>query len=145
MNDAMRKVPDHLFFATGLPEALVAEAWAAGRREIGGLLLGREPGRVRRFVSLPNAAARPDEHFRADLPALVRALNMARRSGWRLEGLFHSHPSAPPRPSPYDMKHCMEDLPLLLVGSGTPALRGYIRRGATWLEIRLAAWNEMDG
>ncbi len=145
MNDAMRIVPDTLFFSKGLLGALTAEAASAAPRETGGLLLGREAGRVRRFVGLPNGSLRPERHFRAEIAAYLRAVEEARGAGRRVLGLFHSHPHGAPLPSREDLNRVMEGLPLVLVGRGEPAVRGFVRRGSAWIEVRLEEANDRDG
>lgn len=90
-------------------------------------------GRLRRVYCLRNATPSPhaytldpEEHF--------RALRDAESRGWRLAGVFHSHPAGPSAPSPADVAGALEPEWLYVVVSledrARPGIRGFwIRDG----------------
>lgn len=73
-----------------------------------GALFGRQIGahlKIVRCVPIANKAQAPEAEFEFDPGEWVQALYEAERNGWKLLGLFHSHPSAPAYPSARDKAH----------------------------------------
>jgi len=91
----------------GLAERLRAEAKAAGKSEICGLLLGRE-GRIEAAAPVPNVAPDPRRAFLLDPATHLRVSREARQGGTRIIGCYHSHPGGDPRPSALDAAHAAE-------------------------------------
>jgi len=69
----------------------------------------------------------PGEHF--------GALEHARRSGWRIGGVFHSHPSSPPVPSPSDLRDTDPEWVSVIVGA--TELRAYRIRDGLATEVMI--------
>ena len=87
--------------ATGVIDALVAEAARASPRECCGLLLG-EGGRIDAALPARNVHPQPSTHFEIDPQALIDAHRAARSGGAQVIGYFHSHPNGLARPSDTD-------------------------------------------
>ncbi len=84
--------------------AIHQEAAAAYPREACGFLFGRKEGStlvVSRAAAAQNRAARLDR-FLIEAREVFEAMRSARREGVELVGIYHSHPDAPPEPSPTD-------------------------------------------
>ncbi len=62
-----------------------------------------EPGRAAAYRPLRNRAASPGDAFRIDVLEFLAADAEARAAGMQVLGVFHSHPSGDPRPSPTDL------------------------------------------
>lgn len=70
-----------------------------------GVLLGRVAGgerRVTRAQRCGNAAPQPARRFAIDAVELLGAARLGRARGEEIVGFYHSHPDAPPEPSPAD-------------------------------------------
>ncbi len=111
-----------LILGPGVLTAVSAHLCAAYPEEGCGLLIGtHDAARDRRIalacVATPNrwahAAAR-DKHYLIDAEDVVRAERQARRSGWDLIGVFHSHPEHAATPSPEDLQNAWPGLSYLI-------------------------------
>jgi proteasome lid subunit RPN8/RPN11 len=111
-----------LILGPGILEAVTLHLCAAYPEEGCGLLLGTlDHARDRRIahacVATPNrwqpAAAR-GRHFLIEAEDVVRAERQARRSGWDLIGVFHSHPDYAAMPSPEDRQNAWPGLSYLI-------------------------------
>jgi proteasome lid subunit RPN8/RPN11 len=122
--------------------AVLAHARFCLPQEACGLLAVDLAGRVRFAYCLTNAAA-SSRRFRIDPVEHFGALRHAEGRGWAIEGLFHSHPSTPPYPSPHDVAGSPGASWLhLLVGpmaSAEPDLRAFRIDGASVREVAVAA------
>jgi desampylase len=103
--------------ASGVSEALVAEAARAAPAEACGLLLGR-PGSIAAWVPARNIAADPQRSFEIDPATLLRTHREARGAGRRVIGHYHSHPDASPGPSRRDAARAVEAGELWLIVAG---------------------------
>jgi len=65
-------------------------------------LLGGRAGRVLQVYPVPNALHSP-VRYRMEAQAQVRAQHDIERCGWRLLGVYHSHPRGPAAPSSTDV------------------------------------------
>ncbi|MFQ5408170.1 MAG: M67 family metallopeptidase, partial [Anaerolineales bacterium] len=82
-------------------DRMVAHVHAGLPNEACGLLGG--VGEVVRGVyPIENVAASP-VRYTMDPVAQVRAMVAIENEGWQLLGIFHSHPTGPPHPSPTDI------------------------------------------
>jgi proteasome lid subunit RPN8/RPN11 len=118
---------------TQIREAMVAHARFCLPREACGLLAMDGAGRLRMAYCLTNAD-RSEDTFTIDPYEHVKALRHAERAGWRLGGVFHSHPRGAARPSPVDVARALEpDWLYAVVGTPEaerPDVRGFwIRHG----------------
>jgi len=59
----------------------------------------------------------PEEHF--------QAWSHARRHGWEIGGVFHSHPASPPAPSPSDLVGLDPDWVSIILGVGAEELLAF--------------------
>ena len=71
----------------------------------------------------------PEEHF--------QAWSHARRHGWEIGGVFHSHPSSPPVPSESDLVGLDPDWVSIILGVGTEEVRAFRIAGGTSTEVVL--------
>lgn len=114
-------------------DALVAHAEREAPRECCGLLAGKR-GRILVHAPLPNVSEAPEREYFGEPRALVTALREFRQRGLELLGIYHSHPSSPPRPSPTDIDRAYyPDCVYIIIGppGATPRVRGFhLERGA---------------
>lgn len=115
-------------------EAMVAHAAARLPNEACGLLAADATGRLRRAYCLRNATPSPHA-YTLDPEDHFWALRDAESRGWRLVGVFHSHPEGPSVPSPTDVAGALEpDWLYVVVSLEDPARAGvrafWIRDGA---------------
>lgn len=88
-------------------DALIELSRAAYPREACGLLAG-EDGAVREVIALTNVEHNPTGcGWRADSREQYRAFERIDDQGWRLLGIFHSHPSSRAYPSDRDVEHAL--------------------------------------
>jgi proteasome lid subunit RPN8/RPN11 len=81
---------------------LISEHLEAGLpNEACGLLAGRD-GRIHKVYLTTNAQHSP-VRYEVEPGELIRAIIEIEEDGWDLIGIFHSHPSGPPTPSPTDV------------------------------------------
>jgi proteasome lid subunit RPN8/RPN11 len=117
-------------------EAVIRHAETCRPLEACGLLAVDAGGHLRMAYPLTNAeqsATRftiaPEEHF--------GALRHAEARGWRVGGVFHSHPAGGPVPSPVDLAqpHDPDWLHLVVGLSPRPQLRAWRYLGGAPVEI----------
>jgi len=114
-------------------EAMVAHAAACLPDEACGLLAADGTGVLRHAYRLRNATPSPHA-YTLDPEQHFRALRDAESRGWRLAGVFHSHPEGPSVPSSADVAGALEPEWLYVVVSledpARPGIRGFwIRDG----------------
>jgi len=126
-------------------DAMVAHSRFCLPREACGLLALDGGGRLRMAYCLTNAD-RSERTFTVDPREHVKALRHAERSGWRLGGVFHSHPGGPARPSPLDVARALEpDWLYAVVGAPDaerPDVRGFWIRDGRVVEEPLVVTGE---
>lgn len=90
-----------------------------------GLLSGRE-GIAETCWPITNREESPTA-FTMDEAELDMVLEEIERSGEELVGMFHSHPTAAAKPSPFDKEHIVFPCSYLILSlaSGRPRLRSY--------------------
>ena len=121
--------------------AMVEHAVREAPRECCGLLVG---GRFRIDESVPatNIATEPSR-FLIDPAEHISLNRRLRRTGRDVVGVYHSHPSHPPVPSPRDVAdaHYPEFLHIIvsLVGDPETRIRGYRIREGSVTEVALRA------
>ncbi|MFN7210708.1 MAG: Mov34/MPN/PAD-1 family protein [Aggregatilineales bacterium] len=131
----------------GLPPtlraALQAEARRAAPNEVCGVLGGVWRGRLcyaQRHVAIPNASPTPHSHFLMPQAAIVAAAAALQRARCQLIGVYHSHPYAPPVPSPVDLAECTwEATPYLIIGYAAtqPSFAAWLIEAATCTHLAL--------
>ena len=113
-------------------EAMVAHARFAAPEEACGLLAADADGRLRMAYCLTNLDASPDA-YALDPSEHIKALHHAERHGWRLAGVYHSHPQGTAVPSPTDVAKALEPEWLYAIvglAGAEPEVRGFqIRDG----------------
>ncbi|MFQ5947336.1 MAG: Mov34/MPN/PAD-1 family protein [Acidimicrobiia bacterium] len=88
-------------------EAMIAHARFTFPEEACGLLAADEDNRLRMAYCLTNVERSPAV-YTVDPTEHFRSLQHAERNGWRLAGVFHSHPHSDPYPSPTDVAKALE-------------------------------------
>ena len=111
---------------------MLEHARAASPDDACGILAGTG-NRVERFYPTANREASP-VHYRVDPVEQFRILRELEGYGWRVVGIFHSHPEESARPSPEDIAMAYyPDACYLILSLGDPnqpELRGFwIREG----------------
>ena len=91
-----------------------------------GLVAGHD-AQVRFFYPLTNTAA-SDAEFVVDPIGHGRALRHAEASGWRLIGVFHTHPAGPALPSQRDIDEAFDPSWIHFLG-GTDGIRAWTQAG----------------
>ena len=91
-------------------------ALSAAPSEACGLLAGAR-GRISRALPLGNAADSPEARFRFDPNEQLAALKTIDGAGLDWIGVYHSHPNAPPIPSPEDIESAADSSLLHLIVS----------------------------
>ena len=113
--------------------AMVAHASFCLPDEACGLLAADAAGRLRMAYCLSNSTPSPTA-FTLDPAEHFRALRHAEARGWRLAGVFHSHPGGPAFPSATDIAQALEPEWLYVVvglQAPVPEVRAFwIRDGA---------------
>lgn len=111
---------------------IVEHIRAEAPREACGIIAGRGT-RAQLIIPIPNMAAEPLHTYHMDERRLAETLAGLDSSGLELVGLYHSHPSSEPIPSPTDIQQASyPDTPYLIVGmkGGEPKLAAWsIRYG----------------
>jgi proteasome lid subunit RPN8/RPN11 len=122
--------------------AMVAHASFCLPDEACGLLAADTAGRLRMAYCLSNATPSPAA-YTLDPAEHFRALRFTESRGWRLAGVFHSHPAGPAYPSPTDVAQALEPEWLYVVvgfpGPGAPEVRGFWIKGGVVEEEPLEA------
>ncbi len=105
-----------------------------------GILAGSRE-HISRAIALDNAADAPDRHFRFDPEEQLEALNALDAYGLEWIGVYHSHPQAPPIPSPEDIEAAVDKGLLQLIvslQSAKPKLKLWQVDGSSVTPIPLA-------
>jgi proteasome lid subunit RPN8/RPN11 len=122
-------------------EEMVAHAEEDTPIEACGFLMGTN-GRVSKSVPVTNTDKRED-HFTFDAEEQWAAYKVAEQEGLDILGVYHSHPSGPPHPSPEDVRLAFDPGLLSVIVSlaeNEPTIRGFYvesRKGGTREEILL--------
>lgn len=107
--------PSGLWLTDEQAQAITRHARAEAPREACGLIAG-SGSRAIRIYPIPNVAERPNEVFHMDGAAFVHAFYEFEAAGLSLVGIYHSHPSSDPIPSPVDIQQAAyPDIPYLIV------------------------------
>ncbi|MFQ5554428.1 MAG: M67 family metallopeptidase [Acidimicrobiia bacterium] len=88
-------------------EAMVSHARFAFPEEACGLLAGPATGDIRMAYCLSNRDRSP-YRFTLDPTEHFRAMQHARRNGWHVKGVFHSHPRSAALPSATDVAGALD-------------------------------------
>jgi proteasome lid subunit RPN8/RPN11 len=88
-------------------EAMVSHARFAAPEEACGLLAADESDRLQMVYCLTNVDASPVA-YTLDPSEHIKALHHADRHGWRLAGVYHSHPRGDAVPSATDISKALE-------------------------------------
>jgi proteasome lid subunit RPN8/RPN11 len=107
--------------------SLIDHAEQESPRECCGLLAGKE-GIIEACFPLPNTAPQPERRYFAEPRALMKALRDIREAQQELLGIYHSHPSSPPEPSPTDIEQAYyPDCAYFIIGppGSEPRLRAF--------------------
>lgn len=91
-------------------------ARADAPNEACGILAGTRE-QISRAIPLQNAADSPEARFRLDPNAELEALKTIDAAGLDWIGVYHSHPTAPPIPSPADIESAVDSSLLQLIVS----------------------------
>lgn len=111
-----------------LVKVLTEHALSGQPNEICGLLCG-PANQATQAIPIRNIAPSLQYQFEMDPQEFIRALAIINTSGQKLLGIYHSHPTSAPIPSPVDVRYAnYPDTPYLIIGLGDD-------------EPRLAAWN----
>ena len=117
--------------------AIVAHASFCLPDEACGLLAADDRGRLRMAYCLSNSASSPAA-YTLDPGEHFRALRHAESRGWRLAGVFHSHPGGAAYPSLTDIAQALEPDWLYVVvglaGGSDSDVRSFWIRGGEVLE-----------
>ncbi|MEX2322967.1 MAG: M67 family metallopeptidase [Acidimicrobiia bacterium] len=107
---------------------LLAHALADAPLEACGLIAMDGVGRMVRAYPTRNAAETPATAFTLDPDDHHAAIVDAESRGWRIGGVYHSHPRGPATPSPIDLRAPTDHEWIhVIVGLGarTPEVRGW--------------------
>lgn len=132
-----------LHLSVALRAALQAEARQAAPNEVCGVLGGVWRGKfcyAQRHVAIPNASPTPHNHFFMPLEAIIAAAAALRRARCQLIGVYHSHPYAPPVPSPVDLAECTwRATPYLIIGyaAAQPSFAAWLIEPAGFTHLTL--------
>jgi len=111
---------------------LLRVAQAASDFEVCGLIAA-SGGRPSRVYPVANAADQPRCRFDMDAAEQIGAMRQMRERGETLWAIYHSHPDAPPTPSPSDLaEHAYPHALYLIISldtKGVLQLRGFRRLG----------------
>jgi proteasome lid subunit RPN8/RPN11 len=115
--------------SAAIRRAMVREALTARPRECCGLLVGHRQSIVA-ILPMQNVAESPETRFKVDDAAHIEARRLLRRLHPPIEivGVYHSHPSGPPVPSPVDVAEAhYPDWIHVVIGLGgrRPVLRAF--------------------
>ncbi len=120
-------------------KTIAAHARAEQPREACGLIAGKGE-RAIEIIAIPNVARDPQHTYYMDERSLAAALTSLDTRGLELIGLYHSHPTSNPIPSPTDIRQASyPDTPYLIVGlkSGQPQLAAWSIRAGQVSEVTL--------
>lgn len=128
---------------------MVAHARFSLPEEGCGLVAADESGRLRMAYCLSNAD-RSSATYTVEPREHLGALRHAEGCGWRLAGVFHSHPRGPAYPSPTDVARALEPEWLYVVVSlldpAAPEVRGFwVRDGQVFEEPLVEAAGDGEG
>lgn len=115
-------------------EAMVQHARFCGPEEACGLYAVGNDGVVSMIYCLTNTD-RSTTSYTIEPTELFHAWQHARRNGWEIGGVFHSHPASPPVPSPADLVGLDPDWVSVIVG--TRELRAYEVRDGIPIEVMI--------
>lgn len=116
-----------LQLSSRIGRALIEHADEALPRECCGLLAGKEEV-IQAYFPLPNASPHPERRYFAEPQALLKAFREIRERDQELLGIYHSHPSSLPEPSPTDIEQALyPDCTYFIVGPAEydPRLRAF--------------------
>jgi proteasome lid subunit RPN8/RPN11 len=107
-------------------EAMVAHARSEAPNEACGLLAADEEDAVTMVYCLTNLDASPVA-YSLDPEEHYWALRHAEGRGWRLAGVYHSHPRGPASPSATDVARALEPewVYVIITLDDEPSVRGY--------------------
>lgn len=121
-------------------EAMIAHARFVAPAEACGLLAADADGRLRMAYCLTNLEASPVA-YTVDPSEHIKALYHAEGLGWRLAGVFHSHPASAAVPSATDVERALEPewfhVIVGLADPGRPEVRAFWIRDGVVVEETL--------
>lgn len=85
-------------------QQLVMVAQAAHPQEACGLLAADAQGRIVEISPIDNIAAQPNTTYHMEPQQQARTMLRYHQEGWQLAGIYHSHPTSAPIPSPTDIQ-----------------------------------------
>jgi len=133
---------------TAIRRAIVAHAKRDAPNECCGLLVGRG-NRVIFGLPMANVDPRPRTGFKVDPAEHLAAQRVLRRLSPSVEivGVYHSHPSGPPTPSPRDIVESnYPEWLFVIVGGKTNSVRAFrIRRHAVMPVVLMAESRQARG
>lgn len=121
-----------------LYEEILGRALAEPESEVCGLV-GAKGAETVSHYPVPNVATAPAARFVMDPAHQIHAMREMRERGERLFAIYHSHPHAPPRPSPTDLAESAYPEALYLIVGLSPdtAVRGFFLNGNEAREVEL--------
>lgn len=121
-------------------DSMIAHAQHEAPNECCGLLLGRG-GTIERVIAMKSDRPSPDAYYMNPEQQVEVFTGMAER-GEELLGIYHSHPTGPPQPSPADLQlACHPDAAYFIISLADrqmPELRAFRLRPDGFDEIRLS-------
>ena len=95
----------HLLLRLEHRQAMIGHVQRCWPEEACGILSGAGP-RVERVYLIENIRHSRSDYY-MDPTQQVNAMLEIEAAGWDVSGIFHSHPSGPPRPSPTDIDRAL--------------------------------------
>lgn len=106
-----------------LPHPLAARMLRLAQRgypnEVCGLLAQEDTGAWVALLPIRNHSPQPTVHYRMEPMAQYLAFTEAEARGWRIAGIYHSHPHSAAYPSPADRAAAFDS-------EGAPCFPGYL-------------------
>lgn len=135
--------------AIRLPRAIVNRLFQLARKspdeEICGLI-SRDRDGFKKCYPVANTAGDKKRFFTLDPKGQIEAMRTMRERGEEFAAIYHSHPDAPPLPSPIDVaQHEYPGVLYLIISlatQGVPEMRGFYIRGREIEEVAIGLREE---